>query len=191
MCKLFYRYLAWSALLLFPLATLAQTKLEPISSPPTADARRAIAKEWSSLFMTLDHQIPTLSPTQERWLKTEYHNQIADAGNRYTDRALAARDSLEYQIFIVKPRTTEIVKVFSQIASGKVRDRNHEIALWSSAANMFVDYGYWQALKNLVDRGTVQNKIGHVDDFYFENYTLQAQIFLSSIIIPYLENRLP
>ena len=191
MQKLLMQGLVTLALLFSTLSVLAQDGLALDAPPPSGDVRRTIAKQLASEFMTLDRQIPTLSPSQARWLQTEYKDEIAYAGNRYTPRAIAAMDSLEYQIFIVKPRNAAILETFTRIATGNVQDKNHEIALWSSAASWFVDFQYWQAVKRLVERGAVQKKIGHVDDFYFENYTTQAQAVLLKIVIPYLEGRLP
>ena len=191
MQKLFMQGLVTLALLFSSLSALAQDGLALDAPPPSADVRRTIAKQFASEFIALDRQIPTLSPSQALWLKTEYQGEIASAGNRYTHRALAATHSLEYQIFIVKPRNAEIIETFTRIATGNVRDKNHEIALWSSAANWFIDYQYWQAVKMLVERGAVQKKIGHLDDLYFENYTLQAQALLVKIVIPHLEGQLP
>jgi hypothetical protein len=186
--KFFSLGLASLSLLLTPLPAFTLPEIGPL---PSVDVRRTVAKQWVSTFTTLDRQIQTLSPSQERWLQTEYHDQIATAGNRYTPRALAATNSLEYQIFIVKPRNAEIIDVFTRIATGNVRDKNQEIALWSFAASWFIDAKYWQSLKNLVDRGTVQKKIGDMDGLYFENSTLRAKAFLLRIVIPHLEGRLP
>jgi hypothetical protein len=141
--------------------------------------------------MDLDRQIPDLSPSQEEWLRSEYRQQIASAGGRYTARALAATNSLEYQIFITKPRGKEMINALTQIAASRVRDKNQEVALWALIANGFIDYEYWQAVANLVDRGTVQRRIGHVDSLYSENYTLQAKAILSKIVISHLKGQLP
>jgi len=187
----FMRSLVTLALLSSSIYALGQDGLSLDAPPPSGAVRRTLAKQLASQFTALDRQIPTLSPSQERWLKVEYIDEIAAAGNRYTNRSLAAADSLEYQIFIVKPRNAAIVEAFTRIATGNVRDKNHEIALWSSAASWFVDYEYWQAIRRLVERGTVQKKIGYVDDLYFENYTLEARALLQKIVIPYLEGRSP
>ncbi len=119
-----------------------------------------------SWFIALDRQIPTLSPSQEKWLRTEYHEEIAAAGNRFTPRALAAMDSIEFQIHIAKPRNGELIGALTQIANGTARDRSHEVALWASVSDWLIDYQYWQAVNALVIRGTVQKNIGHVDSLY-------------------------
>lgn len=172
-------------------SALAQAGLGPDDALPNSEVRRSLAKQWASWFAALDRQIPTLSPSQEKWLKTEYHDEIAAAGNRYTPRAIAATDSLEYQIYLVKPRNGELLSVLTQIANGTARDKNHEIALWASISAWLIDYQYWQAIITLVKRGTVQKKIGQVDSLWFENYALQAKAVLSKIVVPHLEGRLP
>jgi hypothetical protein len=177
--------------LVAPSGALAQSGLGPSDPLPNALARRSLAREWASWFAALDRQIPTLSPSQEAWLKAEYHDEIAAAGNRFTARAGAAMGSLEYQIHLVKPRTAELVKVLTHIADGNVRDKNQEVALWTLISAWLIDYEYWQAVDTLVERGAVQKQIGHVDSLYFANYTLQAKDVLSKIVIPHLEGQLP
>lgn len=168
-----------------------RAELAPEKPYPNAGVRRGLAKEWAAAFAQVDRQLPDLSPSQEAWLRNEYHQQIDSAGGRYTPRALAATSSPEYQIYIAKPRTGEILTALTRIASGAARDKNHEVALWASIANGFIDYGYWQAITSLIDRKTIERRIGHVDSHYYENYALQAQGILSKIVIPHLEGRLP
>lgn len=191
MRKLILVGIAALMVLIAPPAVLAQSGLGPSDPLPNALARRSLAREWTSWFTALDRQIPTLSPSQEAWLKAEYHDEIAAAGNRFTARAGSAMESLEYQIFLVKPRTAEFVKVLTLIADANVRDKNQEVALWTLVSTWLIDYEYWQAVDELVERGTVQKQIGHVESLYFANYTLQAKDVLSKIVIPHLEGQLP
>lgn len=164
---------------------LSQTELAADKPLPNDEIRRALAKKWVAAFSQVDHQIPALSPSQEAWLKGELNQQII------TKRSLAAMDSLEYQIYIAKPRTAQIVAALAQIASSEGKSKATEIALWATVANKFIDYAYWQALANLVERKQIDRKIGHVDNFYHQNYMLQASDILSKIVIPYVEGRLP
>ncbi len=60
--------------------------------------RQSQARTWNEEFTKLNAQIPTLSPAEERWLKTEIDETIAEAGGKYTARSFAAMDSKEYQI---------------------------------------------------------------------------------------------
>lgn len=189
MSRILRWYLGFTVALL-SFNVFAQAELASGKPLPNADLRRALAKNYAATFAQLDRQIPLLSPAQETWLKGEYHEEIAINGNRYTQRALAAMNSLEYQIYVAKPMTKEIAAVMSRIGSG-IQNRAAEIALWTTAANMLIDNGYWQAAGNLVDRKIIPPKIGHVDSYYQQNYVIQAQEILSKIVVPYLEGRLP
>jgi hypothetical protein len=172
-------------------SVFGQDDLAPDKPLPNSDVRRALAKKLSIVFLQLDRQIPRLSPNQQDWLKSEYHDQIAAAGNRYTQRAIAATKSKEYQISIAKARTKELSTVLSRIASGEAQTKAGEMALWAAAANLLIDYEYWQAIGDLVDSKAIQPRIGHVDSYYFQNYVLQAQRIFSRIIVPYIDGRLP
>lgn len=189
MSRILCWYLGFSVAL-FSFNVFAQAELAPGKPLPNSELRRALAKNYAATFAQLDRQIPQLSPAQETWLKGEYHEEIATNGNRYTQRALAAMNSPEYQIFVAKPMTKEIAAVMSKIGSG-IQNRAAEIALWTTAANMLIDIRYWQAVENLVDRKMIQPKIGHVASYYQQNYVTQAQEILSKIVVPYLEGRLP
>lgn len=152
--------------------------------------RISMAVELLATFGALDRQIPNLSPTQQDWLKSEYQEQIATSGSRYTARSLAATNSVEYQIYVAKPKTKALVSTLTAIRDSAFRGRAEEVALWSSVVECLVNLKYWQAIGNLVERGIVQKRIGHVDSLYFENYTLQASEILSSIITPYLRGEI-
>jgi hypothetical protein len=54
--------------------------------------RQAHALQLQRDFEALSAQIPTLSPSEERWLKTEIDDTIAANGQRYTKRALEAME---------------------------------------------------------------------------------------------------
>ena len=170
---------------------LAQAELSPDRPLPNKDARRALAQGYAKAFIEVDRQIPQLSPTQVAWLKAEYHEEIAAAGNRFTKRALAAMNSLEYQIHVVKPKTGEIVAALLQITTIGPQSKSTEVALWASVASMLIDNQYWQAVGSLVDRKIIQPRIGHVDSYYSQNYALQAQNILSRIVVPHIDGRLP
>jgi hypothetical protein len=56
-------------------------------------ARLNQARQWRDEFARLNAEIPTLSPEERCWLKTEVDDTIAAAGGTYTTRSLAAMDS--------------------------------------------------------------------------------------------------
>jgi hypothetical protein len=77
--------------------------------------RRDLAIQWQASFAALDAQIPSLSPSQQGWLKTEYEDELRRGG--MTARALSARKSLEYQIYVAKPRVQQITRLFLSLAT--------------------------------------------------------------------------
>lgn len=167
----------------------AVANLDPSLS--TVENRRAMAQDFAKSFGELDRQVPQLSPSQRAWLKVEYDDEIASAGNRYTKRAITAMDSLEYQLHVVKPRTAEILEILSRITEASRKSKSVEVALWALLIHHLMDYQYWQAVASLVERKAIQEKIGNVQSYYFQSYTLQAQNLLSRIVIPHLQERLP
>jgi hypothetical protein len=154
-------------------------------------ARRAFAQDLSVVFATLNSQLPELSPSQQAWLKREYDEQIAEAGGRYTKRALSATDSVEYQLRVAKPHASELLKALNLLSSATELTPDDEVALWSLVAYFLIDQQFWQSVDDLVQRGVVDRKIGYVDSLYFENYGLRAQEIRSKIIIPHLQGELP
>jgi hypothetical protein len=169
-------------------STFSQT--ERNDPPLGAQARQSLARQMVSWFIALDNQIPNLAPSQEQWLQVEYYDVLAAEGNRFTARSMAARDSVEFQVHVVKPRNLEFVRALTRIAGGAGIDRNQEVALWASVSEWLINYQYWQSVNDLVKRGLVQKKIGHVESLYFENYTLEARNILVRIVVPHLEGRL-
>ncbi len=158
---------------------------------PSGVYRHQLASGWRTDFSSLNSQIPNLSPTQKAWLKLEYDDEIAAAGNRFTSRAISATHSLEYQLRVAKPHLAELEKVLSILASDPPDDLDKQVELWVIIAHSFMDKGFWQSIEALRDRKLITEKIGHVDSFYYENYVLQAQTILMRIVIPHLQGDLP
>ena len=100
--------------------------------PPTPQARAAQAKEWLEGFRTLDRQIPTLSPTENAWLKLEYDDQIASAGGRFTERAIAASGSTEYHKRVARRGLESILAGLSML-TGSSRPRRQD---WGQGTTM-------------------------------------------------------
>ena len=75
----------------------------------TPQARQAHALKLHRDFEVLYNQIPTLSPSEEQWLKTEYDDTIAASGGRYTKRAVDAMATRAWSIRIGKaPRIPKL-----------------------------------------------------------------------------------
>jgi hypothetical protein len=147
---------------------------------------RALA--WKEHFSKLDVQLPTLSPTEEQWLKTEIDATIATAGGIYTPRALDAMDSREYQIRVAKPHILRILQVLQQLAVTAANERQRA-ALWTQFAVLIMDKQFWQAIDNLARRKIVQKTVNGYDSFYYENHVSRAQEILTGIVLPYLNSR--
>lgn len=153
--------------------------------------RKALASDWKTTFANLDAQIPSLSPSQRAWILKEYEEEIRNAGNRYTRRAIAVTESLEYQLYVAKPKLAEINRILSALSGGAMRDQRTEIALWTELAFQLIDKSLWQAIENLVQRKTLDRKVNGFESHYFENHVLWGQMVLARFTIPYLEGRLP
>ncbi len=153
--------------------------------------RKALASEWRTTFASLDAQIPSLSPSQRAWVLKEYVEEIRNAGNRYTPRALAATESLEYQLYVAKPKLAEINRILITLSGSTVPDQRTEIALWTELASQLIDKLLWQAIETLVQRKTLDRKVNGFDSYYFENHVSWGQMVLTRFTIPYLEGRLP
>ena len=155
--------------------------------------RQNKAKQWRDEFVRLNAQIPTLSPTEERWLKTEIEDTIAEAGGRYTSRSLAAMDSWEYQIRVAKPHVRDIINAFDQMLRLiPLGNERLEATQWTKVAALFIDKEFWQAVDNLILRKIIQGKINGLSEFYYETHVLWAQHILNVLVFRYLgTNSLP
>lgn len=183
------RSFAWTCITALVLITaqapaLAKQGLAYNEPSPDREGRRALARDFEATFAALDQQVPTLSPSQEKWLQTERDQARAS-------RSLAAMDSIEYQISVVKPRTRVIIATLERIYAGKTADKNEEVALWAQLCVWLSDHQYWQAVRALGDKRVVREKIEGDDSLYFENFTNTAHAVLEKIVIPHLRGHLP
>jgi hypothetical protein len=95
----------------------------------TRQLRQQEAQKWRDGFIKLDAQIPTLSPAEQHWLKTEIDDEITRSGNRYTKRALDAMNSREYDLRIAKPQTDELVRILSELSRPTLSEGKLEVIL--------------------------------------------------------------
>ena len=152
--------------------------------------RDSRARVWREGFIKLNAQIPTLSPTEERWLKTEIDDTIADEGGKYTPRSLAAMDSREYQLRVAKPHVQKIIRTLDSLLGSAGRDEKQEVGLWTQLAVLFLEKRFWQSIDNLVQRKIVQERINGLNGLYYENHVLWAQQILDGVALPYLRSRI-
>jgi hypothetical protein len=154
------------------------------------ESRQNQARQWRDGFVRLNAEIPTLSPEEQRWLKTEVDDTIAAAGGTYTTRALAAMDSKEYQVSVSKVHVQRIIAVINQILSaGTARNERAEFSQWLRLASLFLDKTFWQAINGLVERKIVSSKINGLTGLYYENHVLWAQQIIDGLIVGYFESR--
>jgi hypothetical protein len=131
--------------------------------------RQNQTKQWRNEFVRLNAQIPTLSPAEERWLKTEVTDTIESAGGRYTSRSLAAMDSREYQISVAKPHVQQIIDSCDQLLILiPLGNERLEAAQWTKVAALFIDKGFWQAVDNLIRLKIIEGKINGLNGLYYE-----------------------
>jgi hypothetical protein len=148
--------------------------------------RRGIAEDYRKSFLALDKQIPTLSPDEERWLRTEIDDTEREAGGVYTKRALDAMESKAWSFRVTKPHVRMILDVLDEIIAYPAPGQRGEVRLWGELAVLFMDLTFWQEVDKLVGLGVIEKKINGVEQFYFQNHVLWAKVILSDVVIPSL-----
>jgi hypothetical protein len=149
-----------------------------------ANLRKGEARNWRQQFANLDKQIPTLSPAEELWLRTEIDDSIRDAGGVYTKRALDAMDSREYALRVTKPHLRQLIGTLDRIIASDPPGQKAEIRLWTEFASSLMAKKFWQEIDRLVSLKIVGKTVDGVDSFYFENHVLRAQDILLNIVLP-------
>ena len=155
------------------------------------ESRKNEAQKWLGGFKKLDVQIPTLSPTEEGWIKSEIDDEVSRTGT-YTKRALDAMDSKEYDVHVTKPHLAYVVAVLSQLSEMTLDfpDQTQEVKLWARLAWLLIDPDFWQSIHSLIHRGIVDKEINGVESNYFYTYTLWARYILNEILIAHLDGKL-
>jgi hypothetical protein len=132
----------------------------------THQSRQQEASEWLDGFKKLNAHLPTLSPADQRWLRTEYDNEINRAGGGFTKRALDAMDSKEFALRVAKTHVEKIIGVLSELSHPKMADQRREVIFWANLASLYMDNEFWVAIDNLVQRGVVAKEINGYKSFY-------------------------
>jgi len=152
-------------------------------------SRQQEARDCLDQFRKLNGQIPTLSPEEQRWLQTEYDDEVNRAGS-FTKRALDAMDSKEFALRVAKSHVEKIIGVLSELSHPKMSDQKREVILWAKLASLFMDNEFWRAIEGIVQRGIVEKEINGVKSFYMLNHTLWAKYIVDEIVISYLNGNL-
>lgn len=161
------------------------------TEPPGRSSRTTVAERLATEARKMAASVPTLSPSQQEWVRVEITDAIDSAGNRYTPKALNAMDSKEYDIFVAKPRMESLATILERIASGRLSQRD-EVVLWAEATVYLSDSKLWQAVDSLVSRGVVDAALlGEHRRLFFHNQAIKAHYITARILVPYLKGRLP
>ena len=148
--------------------------------------RQAHALQLQRDFEALSAQIPTLSPSEERWLKTEIDDTIAANGQRYTKRALEAMESRAWNIKVAKQHAQRIVADLGPLT--RQLDRTKETRQWARISALLMDHGFWQAVEDLQQRGVIDKQYLHfLGDFPEPTAGLWAQQILNEVVVPYFD----
>lgn len=185
------RLLLVSVLVLSFSAVSAEQAFWTGNVPPTPQARRDQAREWLDGFRLLDRQIPTLSPTERAWLKTEYDDQIASANGKFTERALAATSSTEYHKRLARQGLDLILGDLAKLTNSTRPSRSDEVVVWTHLAADMVNPQFWQSVEALRERKVVTGELNGVKDFFFESHAMWARLVLDRVVVPMLESGKP
>ena len=153
----------------------------------TLQTRQAHALQLQRDFGALYNQIPTLSPGEERWLKTEYDDTIAANGGRYTKRAVSAMETRAWSIRVAKPHALEIETELAML--GMRLNRAQEARQWTRVAGLLMDNEFWQAIEDLHRRGVIDKQhLQFLGDFPGPTAGLWAQQILNEVVLPYFDS---
>lgn len=181
---------SWAVVLSMVLGVTSST--DALAQDPSAwmrsqAGRQGRAREWRAEFAKLDAQIPTLSPREQDWLKTEIEDTIDAADGKYTARAIAAMDSREYETSVAKAHISQILNSCDQLVLLiSLGDERLETAQWTRLAALLIDHRFWQAVEGLARRDVIRGTINGVDQLHYENHVLWAQEILNGIVFRYL-----
>jgi hypothetical protein len=171
-------------LLLLSMPTLGQAKINGWWE--TLETRHAYALKLQRNFGALYDQIPTLSPSEEQWLKTEYDDTIAANGDRYTQRAVSATRTRVWSIRVAKPHALKIKTELAIFATPL--NRAQETREWTEIAALLMDHEFWQAVEDLRHRGVIDKQhLEFLGEFPGPTAGLWAQQILNEIVVPYFD----
>ncbi len=123
--------------------------LTTIHTPGERDRLAAFIRQ---IFERIYPKLPTLSPSEDAWLKTEYHEQTGPNG--VSQRGINATTSVEFAKWYAKTITAEIIKEAAGIVDNQY-DVGVEMREWTYLSMDMRDDVYSVSLKRLVDSGTL------------------------------------
>ncbi len=148
----------------------------------SAEDRDLVADYLLTAFEKMDAKIPTLSPSEAAWLKTEFDDQLAVNGNRFNERSLAAAGSLEFAKKAAKDQTQGIIATAGAIKDYKF-DNGLEVEAWAKLDAMVIDVQYAQNIIKLTNAGLLsETDLPRPSQFFQQNMTLFGQCILRDVI---------
>lgn len=160
----------------------------------TPNMRIQLAKEWSIDIKKLNEAIPTLSPSQQEWLRREYDENNVPYGN--VRRAIEASNSKEYNIHAAKSIAAANADLISKLASGEIKDLRKETALWAALSANLLNYDANIAIMKLANMRILEYSITNTQGSNDPEIALhvrraQGYAILTGIVIPFLYNKAP
>jgi hypothetical protein len=154
------------------------------------ETRRHQAAEWLAEVSAIEVQIPTLSPAEQAWLKTEYDDELARNHGAYTPRSARARHSKEGSAHFAKPIAAEIVLLLRQLAATTPLTQQREVALWSQLCYRTLDLNFWGDIASLGEHGVVardpQSRQQNHQQALHQTWALRVHEILRAIVVPYV-----
>ena len=96
----------------------------------------------------MDRQVPTLSPNEEAWIAREYDEQIASNQGSYTNRAIDAMKSREYNVRVVREGLDKILRTLDALLHPRLLLKDG-IEEWTRLAALFIYPSFWQSVEDL------------------------------------------
>ncbi|MGO6883028.1 hypothetical protein ACCS44_29710 [Rhizobium ruizarguesonis] len=123
------------------------TTLTAIHTPGERDRLAAFIKP---IFERIYPKLPTLSPSEQAWLKAEYQDQLGPNGA--SQRAISASTSTEFAKWYARMITAEIIQETAGIIKSQY-DVGIEMREWTYLAMDIRDDSYASSLRKLAEAG--------------------------------------
>tara|TARA_Y100001937_G_scaffold127565_1_gene200195 strand:+ start:376 stop:918 length:543 start_codon:yes stop_codon:yes gene_type:complete len=143
------------------------------------------AKKMLANYDLINKQVPTLSPSEKKWLDKEVLKPLSKPNSVYTRRILSGMDSKEYQIHVVNTGTEDIISYLNQIIDRKDLKYLQEIEIWIILVKKIIDFNYWQSMEILIDMGIIKEDSFGIKKAtnHLANQNLQAEYIIDNIIL--------
>jgi hypothetical protein len=189
--NILFLLLLFALMTLMDLPAIAGEYTPQITSEKGRDGRLQYANDLLSFIKRIDHQIPSLSPSQEEWLAKEMAEYKKTNSTR---RYIEVTKTKEYKINAVKSRLAGMIIMLNSIIMEPPLKK--EVYLWSSIVDALMNTELWSSLQILIEDFKVvdiklffSDSTKQIDEylFYANCGILPAQQILRNVITPYLK----